>query len=787
MANKNQRRRKQRKRRQSQERARLTNRGSGKSPGWVGMKPWEPVKMRMFEVSPDFFEGSTKEKRLEVIRRVASDAEETFQREFFRLNDWFQHYDALHLLAFCSFYFLTRPEGVDPEIKGHLDFYGHYLEILQAFSLMQDRSFASKPLGQEAGALLDLMGSIGHAMQWRGMGDLIDFTEEQIQQRFVLQGIRTQTSGVRNWGYLGHMCEVGQSLGDTVRSEFIDLHGTDPVKVMEALFNLAKASEGRVNEHLGKVRSFYQRRSVQEVAASYVDAFPDVADFDADQLFQMAGRKLASLKAVLALHSDLLLSDIFTFTLDDIAAAYGEGANREYLGRLFDELSMSFGELRDQNKEYIILDNPVWKKPFIKIASETYFSAVIGIMPHYFLGIFEALVSKDSELEEKYRSRKARYLEEKLETLFVESFPSGKIHRGSMWDDGAGGNGENNLTAIVGSVALVVEAKSGLISPPAGRGAPDRFQRTVQELIEDPAEQANRFISVLKSLQEPHAFPTKGGPKNTIDVSQVRHYIPITITLEQFGSVSNLRSLVESGITTKTLSELAPVISLTDMMVIFEILELQSEKLHFLARRREIDANLNWHGDELDVLGFYLAHGLNIGEAEFSGEHVYELLMYSKSFDLYYEGLVSGVSVPKPELALTQRWKDMLTRLEQGPVENWLDASILLLNVPFQDQIKLERKLDILSRQVRRGKTKQPHNAVILLAGPPQRRFFLAFYAYTRTDRKTRNEEIQGFLDLPEAKDSRGAICVAVDIDETRFPYSVLACRPSPDLFDEIQ
>ena len=129
----------------------------------------------------------------------------------------------------------------------------------------------------------------------------------------------------------------------------------------------------------------------------------------------------------------------------------------------------------------------------------------------------------------------------------------------------------------------------------------------------------------------------------------------------------------------------------------------------------------------------------------------------------------------------------MLIRLDQGKVDNWLDASILLLNVPFQDQRKLENKLEKLSGRVRRRKTKQPHNAVILLAGPPQRRFFLAFYPFTGTDRETRNEKIQEFLDMPEAKESRGAICVGIDINETRLPYSVIAFLRLPDLFDELQ
>ena len=137
---------------------------------------------------------------------------------------------------------------------------------------------------------------------------------------------------------------------------------------------------------------------------------------------------------------------------------------------IFDKLSMQFGELRHQNKEHVILDNPVWGKPFIKLDHSTYFSALIGSMPHYTLGLLERLISEVPGLDEKYRVRKARYLEDELEKLFRESFPSAQIYCGSMWDDGAGTSGENDLTAIVDCVALVVEAKSGLISPPASRG-----------------------------------------------------------------------------------------------------------------------------------------------------------------------------------------------------------------------------------------------------------------------------------------------------------------------------
>ena len=787
MANKEQRRRKQRERRRRQEEAKEKGGRPRETPRWAGLNPWEPVNMGLFNVGPIFPESVTREERIAVLQTIGTQAEETFQREFPQVTGWFHQYDALYLLAYCVVYFLTHPKGVDPEVTGHLDFYPHYLEILQAFSLMQDRSSSSASLGPGREELRKSMGAIGDAIGLRWLRNRAGLTNDEFHQQFVLQRMRTQTAGVRNWAYPRYMYEVVRSLADTVRSDFIKLYGADPVRLTETLVDLSKIAEARMNQHRGRVSHFVRQSSVQQVAAAYLDSFPEVIGFDTDRLYELAGRHLDSFKFKLIEHSNLRLADSLTFTLDDIAVAYGQGADRQALEYLFDRLAIKFGELRDQDKEHVILDNPVWNKPFIKIDHETYFSSVISLMPHYTLGLLENLVSADSQLAERYRQRKAGYLENELEELFRKSFPAGKIYRGSTWDDGAGGNGENDLTAVVGSVAIIAEAKSGVVSPPASRGAPERFRRTVRELIEEPSEQAHRFIKVLRSSQGPQSFPTRNGSVNTIDASGIRFYVPLTVTLEQFGSVSNLRDLVESGISSRKLPELAPVISLTDLMVIFEILDLQSERVHYLARRREINSHVVWFGDELDILAFYLQNGFNIGETEFSGEGVLGLLMYSKTLDPYFGGKEAGVRVPKPELALTEWWKNLLKRLDLGRIEPWLEAAILLLNVTFKDQQKLERRVQKLVGRFGSRKLKAPHNWVYLIAGPPQRRFFLAFYPYSDTDHETRNSVISEILDSPEAKASRGAVCIGIDLEQARLPYSVAALVPSPNLFEELQ
>jgi len=76
---------------------------------------------------------------------------------------------------------------------------------------------------------------------------------------------------------------------------------------------------------------------------------------------------------------------------------------------------------------------------------------------------------------------------------------------------------------------------------------------------------------------------------------------------------------------------------LADLEIVFDILPSTAHKIHYLRRREDLETNLSYKGDELDLLGFYLASGFNIGEAEFSGAAFKETL--HKSLQLVAEHL----------------------------------------------------------------------------------------------------------------------------------------------------
>jgi hypothetical protein len=528
------------------------------------------------------------------------------------------------------------------------------------------------------------------------------------------------------------------------------------------------------------------------VIQAYRGAFPHVVEMSDQQMIEMwdlSGKSIRKLSSLLMCHADLMLERVYTFSLDDVVSLYGDDSKRNELREILTKLSYQFGDLKDANTEHFILDNPIHTKPFINLGEDKFFSAIWGSFPHLIMGMFEHLISEDPNLLTKYENDiKPKYLEDEVERLFKLHFPTAQVFRGSQWvDQETKKTYENDLTVIIDTFALVVEAKSGKVTKPAKRGAPARLFETLRTLIEDPSEQAHRFKALLETNKKIHIFRNKRGEENKIDSTNIHYYIPLGITLAQLGSISsNLKKLIESGITTKTIGQLAPSISITDIELIFELLPLEAEKIHYFARRREIEDHLRYEGDEMDLLAFYLDHGFNIGESEYAGDVA--LGMTGKSFELnpFFIGRSEGVDVTKPELNMTTWWKDILKQIHSRRPTNWVETAYILLNSTKEDQERFIKALDILKRRIQKGTTEKPHNWVNFLSGPPRRRYSIVGYLYTTEDKKLRNDIIATILNQESSDGIRGVVVIGVNLNRSDYPYSVLAGKLDTNLFDDL-
>ena len=755
------------------------------------LAPWEAPKMKLFQLPQLIKDDVPLEKRLELIRAIGRSAGEKFAALYPKTTKWVTQYDPIYVLSMCAFYLVAYPEGTDREATGELEFHHHYLELLQALALCQPRSYAVQPLREQLLALKADLQELGRHMALRSLEIPEQLTSDKEINAYRLRTeMMAQTTAVRNWAYMHQMTKVLLDLARSIEPAFEAAYGVAPQRFFSMLLQIAEEVQDRLNDHIEKMRECAAESDYRTIIATYNDAFPEnipITEEQAALMWKEAGKKRMNLLSMLIMHADLKLADVYSFSLDRALELVGEGADKAALQALLEKISFRFGDLAEANKEHFVLSNPVLDRPFISLGDGAYFSGVWGVLPHVLLDILEDLVWEHKGLRDLYTKSKALYLENELERIVRAGFPNGQVFMGSTWQTGAGVSYENDLTVVIDSFAIVFEAKSASVSDPARRGAPSRLAETLRELIESPSEQALRFIDRLKSEPGVHKFRTKRGVVNEIDSEAIKHYIPIGVTLSHLGLISsNLKKLIAAGIVDKKLEDLAPSISITDLESVFELLTREAEKVHYLARRREFEAHMDYEGDELDLLSFYLDNGFNIGDAEYSQDFALNMVLKSKELDPYFIGSREGRPVPKPRLAMTDWWDAILNRLSETRFEGWLETGFILLNTTKEDQEKFEAEFKKLARQVKEGTAARPHNWIIWESGPIRRRYVFVGHPYVVDDKEQRNSILGEAIESDANAEARGVAAIGVNMEYPHYPYNVLVRRTATNLFDTL-
>lgn len=754
-------------------------------------KPYEAVKINFVQYENPFPADIPFEARLEVLLEIGRRSESSYKEEFARLTNYLKDYDPLYLCAFSSFYFVAEEEGMDREaIDGHLEFPPFYLEVLQCLALTMERAISAKPLNDQVenfkSTVQNLNTSLGQSYFNLAKGAK---SQEDIGAIMLRSEMMMRTLAVRNWAYIHQMNQIAFELASFLDSSFSKAVGFTPDTLLIVLFAIAPILEEKINDHLRRVRSFVTPKNFNQVYDNYENAFPEVTKTEKSQrkaLWERFGKDTMVLKGLLMAHSDLFLEEAYTVEVDEVHEYLLNKVSKDEISKVLNCLSLRFGELSQINQDYIFLDNPVHTKPLVKLEDDRYFSGVPHLLSHISVEVIESLLPNNQKIRDQYLKKKGKYLENKVEELFKKSFPKSQVFAGSLWNDGEK-EYENDLIVIIEDFAIIIECKSGGVSAPAKRGAPERLFKTIKELVIEPSQQAIRFQTYLKQNVGENTFKTKSGESNMIITSNIKYYIPLGITLSNLGSIGcNLKKLISARITSLKLEELAPSISYTDLEVIFEILSYRAEKIHYLARRREFEAHMNFQGDEIDLFGFYLDHGFNIGETEYDESSHINLTLKSKEIDPYFIGKNRNVSVQKPELKKSKYWGDLLKKIDSLS-EKSISSSFILLNMPIEDQQKFQKNLKKLKSMVLNNEFEKEHNYIQMNFGPERRHYAIVGYAYKDISIETRNGVINDISSsLASEKKLRGYLILGFDLNSTHYPYSFLVGDMETRLFDEL-
>jgi len=747
-------------------------------------RPYEPIKMDFFEVSDPFGDMPLAARRA-AIYEAAQKARATFDADYPKMATWYETYDPLYLLSFCAFYFLTTPEGVDKEaIEGKLDFASYHLELLQAFALMRPRGGAAKPLGGRVEELRGYLRNLGESLALAQMDLPPELSDSEVSKRMVISEMRTQTFAIRNWAYpeqaLRHLKTMfAGPLSDVIANEY---HGVSIVRVIDVLNMMAEQAENRLNDHIQRLATVVSTQNFEYTYSAYMEAFPDIEDQREGmrEIFEdLCQSNLKHFQSLLLAHADLRLPRIYTFSLDDAVTAYADETSRTGLAQLLRIWSYEFDELSNQNPMHFLYSNPVLQRPLIRVTDESFYWVLCGLYTHTLPAMLEVLIPQAHR--DRYLKTRSRYLEDQVETLCRKAFPDGRVFRGSKFrlpsDDEA--TYENDILVLIDSAAIIIECKAHLVDAPARRGGEFRLVDTLEDLVVAASQQAHRFSEFLKANPRLHEFKTKSGHINRVNASQLLRFIPISVTYENLGFVSaNLKQSVEAGLI-ESGQPLVPSICLTDLEVAFETLDSQAERIHYLARRAELERTMGYHGDEMDLFALYIETGFCLGEWEGNG-HFLQIGLMSKTLDPYFVGRANGVAVSKPTLRLTDWWRQVLARIEVVQNECWTEVAYVFLSVAYEDQQKFERQFKDMRNQIENGRTKLKHNWMVMLSGTSSaKQYGIIGFPYRGITRDQRNDMVNHIVTEFERDNVVfGTVVIAIDIDEPHYPYDALSYVP---------
>jgi len=394
--------------------------------------------------------------------------------------------------------------------------------------------------------------------------------------------------------------------------------------------------------------------------------------------------------------------------------------------------------------------------------------------------MMSAVFRDDPPLRIAYDKRRSDYLEKKTAELFQKAFPEATLTPNFKWHPDRSQEFETDLIVDMGPILILVEAKSGGISPQARRGAPERLGEDIDRLLIEPSRQSKRLEDAIWAAKagDPGMQPFKDVFPTNLD--RIHRIVRVSVTLEDIGFIhTNVNALKEAGFVPPDIA-VAPAVTLADLEIVFDILQSPLERIHYWVQRSVWEGSADYTADEIDLLGVYLNTGLSVGDIHKNTRLV--LVGASKPIDEYYEATRHGIAKDKPAYQATQWWRDLLARLEEKKPDRWIEAGIVLLSAGYQQQIEIGQRLKGLVSTVQKLRERaSSRNGLVFFASADTSEAIalLVLVASQVPGRFRLMENIASQAFVEHAKVLR-CVVIMINADSPRYPYGTLAVFTRP-------
>lgn len=709
----------------------------------VNKKSHQNTSSPTFQRIESPFANLSSEERKQLAEEIGSDNEKQYQESLTKLQDILKQYNVITLLSILSTYGLTvglGNDGVKPSEHSNPLNQSH-VEICQALALqVNPKEYRVAPVTQDiVQEARDTLIGIAQSYYFRRMtGKLVDAPKEQAAVVQLQEWVRGNTQTVRNWGYYSQVKIISKELYFSFDELLIEKAGFHASDVIDVFDYMVSSTEKTLSARINLLSELYRIKKSKDMVYKYYEIVNQSLE-EADTFIEKFNIETAPVKSIFAMllsHYDLRLYKNYIFYPNNIGKALG--ISGQIVSIILEKFSYQIGSLSKFNTEHIFLANPIWDKPVIKLAEDSYFCPIPQLFFSFVLKSLGKIIEEFDK--DSLHNRRANYLEEKIEEIVKRRFPEANTVRGIKWKQGDA-EYETDLITFIDSYAIVIEAKSGRITDPALRGAQGRLKEHIKEILIAPNEQSKKLRNRLRELIENPCLDDELREKLPVRLDKIHKVLRISVTLEDFASLQSNISRLESTGWIPNDFEPCPTMNLADFETLFDILEHPVQIIHYLERRTEMEGVLKYLGDELDLIGWYIDTLFNFGNLQDENAEIIISEM-SSPLDNYYESKDHGVILPKPKPKMSNFFAGILEQLEQRHTHRWTEIGAILHRFSPDDQDKLIRMIKVLERIVQSSWMIEGHNNVIIYNPPRSSEYALCYVLYKNGNSEKRHEFI---------------------------------------------
>lgn len=570
------------------------------------------------------------------------------------LHDLVTQHDAVAVLSALSFRFrslLVPHDGPPRDTAAETFTWDAKMEYLHGLALSSPR-IAKDPPVEVIDRIADLTDELFDLEQDRILLHSLITREESTQ---LIDGVafvlRLEHLLDRMEGYTEHLEELHSRTFEPLRSDFEAELGFCPSDVTP----LVRRFVGAINDQLNLGRD-----TMFDLFNEHGDHLPDPSSLDDTTM-------------------DLIRTGfqrMFEFAEWDAGdVARHAGMNEASVRRILDSMTSLWGS--QPTFRLPSEPNPARAYPVTPLSSGQYWVPRPWDLVHS-LGIW---VSNEIErrslgdLKRKVEASRKRCLEELVATRLRGIFGTSGVFENHHYE-GPEGHGEVDSLVAAGDMPIIVECKSGSLTPSGRRGAPGRVERVVQDVIREGLDQLRRASAYIVDGGREFA-PRQGSQTADLIGERVSDVIRILVTYERMDALaSEAGRLAHAQDSPGTWA-----VSIADFMMVSDVLTHPAEFVSYARRRCQLAESKVLPYVESDLLGAFLEDRLGavLKTANRPGYDRVTVGYTSTAVNQYFTFREMGQDPPRPSTSVPGPILTFLTQtLEQ---DAWASAACLVMDI----------------------------------------------------------------------------------------------------------